>query len=168
MLERREHQILEMPQCVWADCALLVIPNQPAKLGLVLEYTEMVRPEPDHLFLQLRRRVHGAQQITPGGLVCEAIAALIQCLSRLLLAHIVLDFVDVLPLLVHASNLLDRIDMGDLHGVDLGADRGGQGGIAHSQLCVQESLAPEPAVRLHAVAVDAEVHALEPLDVVVG
>ena len=54
MLERRQHQVAEMPERMRADRVLLVVADQPAQIGLVLMHAEMIEPEPHHLLLQLR------------------------------------------------------------------------------------------------------------------
>ena len=85
MLEGGQYQILEVPERVRTNRVFLVVANQPAQIGLVLMDTEVVEPEPDHLLLQLCRRVDGAQLVAADGLVRQSIAGVIEGLARLLL-----------------------------------------------------------------------------------
>ena len=66
MLERGEHQVLEMAERMRPDRPLLVVADQPAQIGLVLMDAEVIEPEPDHLFLELRRRIDRPQQLARG------------------------------------------------------------------------------------------------------
>ena len=55
MLERREHQILELPERMRPDRPIGVVGDEPAQIRLRLMHAEVVEPEPHHLFLELSR-----------------------------------------------------------------------------------------------------------------
>jgi hypothetical protein len=168
MLERREHQVAEMPQRVGAYRVFLVVPDQPAQLGLLLVHAEMIQPEPDHLLLKLRPGVHRAQQVAPGRFVGEAVAMLVERLARLFPGRIIGQCIDALAFAVDRGDGLHRIDVRDLHALDLRGNRHRQRRVPGAQLRIQEPRAAEPPIGFHAVAVDPETRALEPQDVAAG
>src|ERR1700733_15543012 len=75
-----------------------VVGEHPAHIGLLLEDTEMVEPEPHHLFFELRRRIDGAQQFTAPRLIGGLVALVIEFLPGGLLVWSLRQRVDALLL----------------------------------------------------------------------
>ena len=100
-----------LPSACAADGALLVVGGHPADGILSREDAEVIEPEPVHLFLELSRRVHRAQQVTPRGLIGIVVANLIALLARLLHAIVSLHGFDVLLCRLFIGKQLHRADL---------------------------------------------------------
>ncbi len=93
-----EDQVAEAAESMRSDGVLRVIANQPRIVGLVLEYAEVIQPEPHQLLLQLGGRVNASQQFAASRLVGQTVALLVERLPVGLLDAFIRQRVDALLL----------------------------------------------------------------------
>ena len=122
----------------------------------------MIKPEPDHLLLQLRGGVQRSQQLAPDGLVRELVAAIIESLALLFLVHAIGQGVDVLVSRIDIGEPAQRFGVRHLHAGDLCGDRRRQFLSPRRKLLLEEALAPEVAIERNTGAVDTKADAAQP------
>jgi hypothetical protein len=98
VLQRRHDEVTEVTERVWPDRPIGIVRQHPAHIGLLLEDTEMVEPEPDHLLFELVGGIDRAQQLTAPRLVSSLIALFVELLPRGLLLRPLRQGVDALLL----------------------------------------------------------------------
>ena len=141
----REHQVTKPAERVRPNRPLLVVGDEPAQVRFVLEDTEVVQPEPHHLFTQLRWRVHRPQQLEADGPIGGLAAFIVEQLARLILVRALGHCGDGLAPLLQLLQSPLRIGLVSFERLDLRGDRRRQLSPCAMQLLLEIAFAPEPA-----------------------
>src|SRR6516165_1481079 len=139
MSHRRYQQIAKATESVRPDGALLEVADHGAQIVLIKKDVEVVEPEPDHLLLQLVRRIKITQQRATRRLVRDPGERLLVSLLSCLLPLSVRDRFGFLPLLLELHHQPIERQLHKAHSRDLLCDGGGQRFLS-PQLSFQKAL----------------------------
>ncbi len=166
MLQRRQHEVAEAAERVRPDRVLDVVGDKKLDLALLRKHVEVIKPEPDQLFLELGRGIDRTQHFALRSLRGQIEARLVARLARLLLGHLVAEHRDAPLLGDFVGDELRHRRARDAHRVDLRLDRLWQRLVPRRELLFEEAAAAELAEARDGRAVAAKGEAHEPQRVV--